>query len=83
MYDTLRMADSDLAARWGARITALRNERDFSLHRLARESDIDKAHLWKVEHGHAGLGDEARIRLAAALRVRVEDIFDYPDRAAS
>lgn len=70
---------NDLDASWGARIRELRDERGLSATRLARMADVDHTHLRKVEHGDARFGDDARIRLARALGVRVEEIFVYPD----
>lgn len=77
------MAATDLAIQWGERIRTLRQERGISANKLSRLADIDHSQLWRVERGEKGLSDEARMRLAAALDVRVEDIFTYPAPAAS
>jgi transcriptional regulator with XRE-family HTH domain len=73
------MTVNDLKSTWGDRIRELREERGLSLNYLARVSEIGQSQLWKVEQGERGLSDDARIRLARALGVRVEEIFTYPD----
>lgn len=73
------MAVNDLLSTWGERIRELRDERGLSLNQLSRDAEIDQSQLWKAERGERGLGDEARMRLAGALGVRVEAIFVYPD----
>lgn len=64
---------------WGERIRELRKAQGLSTNRLARLADIDPSHLWQAENGRAGVGDELRMRIAAALGVRVEEIWIYPD----
>lgn len=79
------MTAQDLRKQWGERIRGLREERGLSANKLAQMAEIHPSNLWKAEHGTAGLGDEARIRLASALGVQVAEVFAYPDttRAAS
>jgi transcriptional regulator with XRE-family HTH domain len=83
MSDThvMSLVLSELQVRWGDGIRGLRQQRDLSLAKLARLADIDQGHLSRIENGASGVGDEARFRLAAALGVRVEEIFCYPDTA--
>lgn len=50
-----------------------------TLGELARQTSIHKGQLSRVENGLMGIGDEGRIRIAAALGRRVEDLFPYPD----
>jgi transcriptional regulator with XRE-family HTH domain len=69
---------STLHARWGPRLRHLRRQRGLSVAKLARLADVDQGQLSKAERGLAGLGDDARIRLAHALGKRVEEIFEYP-----
>lgn len=89
MSDThaMSLVLSELQVRWGEGIRHLRQQRSLSLTRLARLADIDQGQLSKIENGTCGVGDEARYRIAAALGVRVEEIFKYPNttegRAAS
>lgn len=68
-----------LTLQWGETIRELRLDQGLSLEKLADDARIDSGHLSKAERGLAGLGDEARMRLAAALGRRVEEIFTYPD----
>lgn len=69
---------SDLQRQWGAKIRSLREGLGLSVTGLARKAELDKSHLWQAENGTAGLGDGPRMRIAAALGCRVEDIFTYP-----
>lgn len=64
---------------WGARVRKARHDLGLSLETLAAMSGIDLAHLSRGERGLAGFGDDSRIRLAAALGKRVEDLFPYPE----
>lgn len=73
---------TSLQARWGSRIKTLRQEKGLSVTALARLAEIDQGQLSRVENGKEKLGDDGRIRLAAALGVRVEDVFTYPDTTA-
>lgn len=70
-----------LQLQWGERIRHLRKERGLSTNKLARLAEIDPSHLWQAEKGRVGVGDGPRMRIAAALGVRVEDIWQYPDPA--
>jgi transcriptional regulator with XRE-family HTH domain len=71
--------------RWGAEIRRLRTERGWTILELARRADSQPAHISRIERGINAPSDELRMRVAAALGVRVEQIFTYPDttKAAS
>lgn len=73
------MATNELQTHWGRRIRGARRRAGLSLREAARRADIDKGQLSRVETGDARLGDEARIRLAAALGRSVAELFPYPD----
>jgi len=69
----------DLPRTWGELIRAARTQMGLSLEVLAERAGMDTSHLSRAERGLAGVGDDSRIRLAAALGQRVEDLFPYPD----
>lgn len=71
--------------RWGAEIRRLRLDRGWTILELARRVDAQPGHLSRIERGINAPSDDLRIRIAAALGVRVEQIFTYPDttKAAS
>jgi transcriptional regulator with XRE-family HTH domain len=69
----------DLQVRWGARLARRREQLQMSQYRLAQLARMDTSHLRRVETGEVNAGDAIRMKLAAALGARVEDIWDYPD----
>lgn len=73
------MQITDLNARWGSRLTRAREALDLSIRELARRTGIHTSHLARFERGEAGLGDEARIRVAAEVGQQVADLFPYPE----
>jgi transcriptional regulator with XRE-family HTH domain len=70
---------NDLNARWGRRLTEAREALELSIRELARRTDIHVSHLARFERGEAGLGDEARIRVAAEVGQQVAALFPYPE----
>lgn len=70
---------STLKVEWGKRIRSARQDRQLSVVKLAELVDCDPGGLSRVERGLHGAGDEMRMKLAAALGVRVEELFPYPD----
>jgi transcriptional regulator with XRE-family HTH domain len=68
-----------LAEIWGEAIRETRHDLGLSLADLAFRAGIDAGHLSRGERGLAGFGDESRMRIAAALGKRVEDLFPYPE----
>jgi len=72
------MQTSDLTAAWGRRLTAARQARGLSIGELARRTGIHKSQLARFEKGEAGLGDAARIRVAAEIGQQVATLFPYP-----
>jgi transcriptional regulator with XRE-family HTH domain len=73
------MQNTDLNAEWGNRLTRAREALDLSIRELARRTDIHVSHLARFERGEKGLGDEARIRVAAEIGQQVADLFPYPE----
>ena len=84
MRNAVCMASTALTQAAGERLRAARHRQGLSLGKLSRLAEIDQGNLSRIERGIVNAGDDARIRLAAALDCRVEDIWVYPDtRAAS
>lgn len=73
------MQTDELQIQWGRRLRAARRTAGLSIRGLERASGVDRSQLSRVENGLAGLGTDARIRVALAVRRRVEDLFPYPD----
>lgn len=71
-------AAPDLHAQWGARIKQERESQGLSRSALAIAAEIDTTYLYKIEMTSKRPSDEVRMRLAAALGMRVEDLFAYP-----
>lgn len=72
------MPSNDLNDQWGSRLTKAREALGLSIRELARRTEIHTSHLARFERGEAGLGDEARIRVAAEIGQQVHDLFPYP-----
>lgn len=64
-----------LALTVGATVRHLREERAWSLQRLATAAQISKQHLWDIERGAARPHELTIKRLAHALGVRVSDLM--------
>jgi transcriptional regulator with XRE-family HTH domain len=73
------MQSTDLNVEWGSRLTRAREALDLSIRELARRTDIHVSHLARFERGEKGLGDEARIRVAAEIGQQVANLFPYPE----
>lgn len=73
------MPITGLHTEWGRRLAEAREAKGLSISELARRTGVHKSHLARFELGEAGLGDEYRIRVAAEIGQRVEELFPYPD----
>lgn len=76
------MTHEELRARWGERLRAARRAKGVSLRAITDATGLHKSHYCRVEAGDASASDTSRMRIAAALGVRVEDIWAYPAPAA-
>lgn len=79
----MHMAHSTLREQWGDRLRSLRKERGLTVEAFAELVHLDPSNVSRIELGTIGTRDETRMRIAAALGVRVEDIFDYPNKRAA
>jgi len=76
----------NLRAEWGHRLQERREQAGLSIGEIARKVGTDKSAYRRIELGEVGsrgTGDDLKMRIAAALACRVEDIWTYPARAAS
>lgn len=76
------MESSTLRAEWGRRLRRMRKDRGLSQTAIAAKAGVDSSWYARIERGEVGgrgIGDEMRIRIAAAFGERVEDLFPYPD----
>ncbi len=71
------MAPTDLPTLWGERIRERRESAGLRASELARDVDISRAHLWKIENGKHTPSDYLRIRLARALHTTVPELFPH------
>lgn len=69
---------SDLSARIGQRIRALRTERRLTQKELARRAEIAAPNLNRIEKGQKGLSMESLERLAGALGVQPAELLRDP-----
>lgn len=72
------MQSTNLLTGWGKRLTEARTAKGLSISELARRTGTHKSHLARFERGEAGLGDAARIRVAAEVGHEVAELFPYP-----
>ena len=59
----------------GVRVRQLRDGRDWTQERLAAEADIQRTYLAEVEAGKRNPTVKFLAKLAAALHVRIADLF--------
>ena len=57
-------------------IWEVRNEKGVSLNQLAAKTGIGKATLWRMENGEVSPRINALERIARALGVKVEDLYE-------
>ena len=74
---------TELQIAWGRRLREVRTERDISGSELAKKVGVTRQHIQRIETGKCTAGDSVRVRIAAALGVAVDDIFDYAQSEAS
>lgn len=74
-----RSEATPFSSKVGARIRALRTERNMSLQDLADVSAISKGHLSNVEHGFAAITIETVQRIARALEVQAMYVLAFPE----
>jgi transcriptional regulator with XRE-family HTH domain len=68
-------APADAALTVGATVRRLREQRGWSLQRLAGTAHISKQHLWDIERGAARPNEVAIKNLARALGARIADLM--------
>lgn len=76
------MQTSEVQIEWGRRIRRLRREKELTATYVAHKVGIHRNHLHRIEGG-AACSDEVRIKIAAALGVKPEEIFTFKLRSAS
>lgn len=64
------------AKRFGRRLRALRIEHGWSQEELATESDISKNYIGEIERGENNVSIHYIARLAAALEVTLQEMFE-------
>ncbi len=72
----------DLGAQIGARVRALRLQRELSGRKLAAAAQVSQPFLSQLEAGRSSVAIATLYRLAAALEVRPSDLLPEPEIAA-
>lgn len=75
------MTNTEMATRWGRKIRVLRRERELTATAVAKQAGVSRRHYHRIEAGLHVPGDEVRVRIAAALAVDPNELFDL--KAAS
>jgi DNA-binding XRE family transcriptional regulator len=70
---------TDLAVTWGERLQAVRDEKNVSVRELASQVGVTTQYIYLLQTGRYSPSDDLRVKLAAALAVKVEDIWSYPE----
>lgn len=73
---------SNLRIEWGQRLRHRREQLGLSLCEVARRAGTGEPYYRRIERGEIGTrgpSDDMRMRIAAALSVRVEDVWSYPE----
>ena len=65
----------DVQKRFGARLRALRKERDLSQEEVALSAGLDRSYLGKIERGEANVSLVNIHRIAGALGVRTGELL--------
>lgn len=73
---TLRREPSAASRRLGARVRALRAEREWSLEELAHRAGMHVTYLSSIEHGHRNPTLNVMAALARALSVSLSELVD-------
>jgi DNA-binding XRE family transcriptional regulator len=68
---------TELQIAWGRRLREVRTERDMSGSELARKAGVTRQHIQRIETGRSAASDTVWVRIAAALEVKVDDIFSH------
>ena len=74
---------TDLAVTWGERLQAVRDAKKVSVRELATRVGVSTQYVYLLQSGVNTPSDDLRVKIAAALDVRVEDIWSYPQDVAS
>jgi len=76
-----RETPDPLAAKMGARVQTLREERGLSIGALARASGLPKGHVWNLEHGLVMITLPTIAALARAFDVAPGYLITFPEES--
>lgn len=71
-----QMAEADIKVAFGARVRALRMQREWSQERLSMIVGLDRSYVGSVERGERNLSLENIAKFAEALGVSLSDLMD-------
>lgn len=63
---------------WGARVRRIRREKELKATEVARDAGIARETLHRIERGQ-GVSDEVKVRIAKAIGVDPNELFDLRD----
>jgi transcriptional regulator with XRE-family HTH domain len=72
------METASINATWGARVRRIRREKELTATAVAKEAGIARETLHRIERGQ-GVSDDVKIRLAKAIGVDPNELFDLKD----
>lgn len=70
------MEMTEAQATWGAEIRRVRREKDLTAAAVAREVGISRGYLHEIERGRYSPSDEVKIRIADAIGVDPNELFN-------
>jgi DNA-binding XRE family transcriptional regulator len=71
------MEATEMHAAWGKRIRRLRRERELTATAVASEVGITRQYFHAIERGMYAPSDDVRVKIAKAIGVEPEEIFNY------
>jgi transcriptional regulator with XRE-family HTH domain len=69
------MSESDLQAKLGERIRAIRAKKDMTQNELAIECDFEKASMSRIESGQANPTIRTLYKICKALNITITELF--------
>lgn len=67
----------DLKEKFGKKIKSIREEKNYSIEYLSNIANIDRTYVSDIEKGTRNVSLLIIEKLAKALNVRIQDLFDY------
>lgn len=71
------MKEEQFKKEFGKRVRFIRKERGLTQEKLSEMTDMDPQHFCKMENGSHFPSPKNLVKIAAALNVNIQDLFDF------